>query len=532
GTLPETRRAVVDVIVPAGDASRVVATAALACELEPFDPMEQAILSAAGTGARDVRAGWTLDRDYPLTSEFLAVCHAWRSPGGERRIAVKGAPETVLELCRVTGAERQAALEQVEVASRRGLRLLAVAEAQWDPADWAADPREYACTWLGFVGLADPLRAGVTEAIAIARRAGVRVVMITGDYPGTALAIAREAGLETGSGVITGAEIAAMDAAALAQQVKHVNVYARVRPEQKLQLVTAYKAEGEVVAMTGDRVNDAPALKAAHIGVAMGRRGTDVARETAALVLLEDDFQSIVSALRLGRRIYENIRNAMRYLIAVHVPIAGMSFLPLVFGWPVFLFPVHVVFLEFVIDPACSIVFEAEDSEEGVMQRPPRDPREPLCSAQMLGVSLLLGISTLAAVCIASWWAAGQGLADGEMRSLGFAAIVFGNLALIHATRSRDRGLLRAGQRRNPALRWITGGTLVALAVSIYVPPIADIFRFASLSASALAIAATAGIAGVLWYEAYKVTAAPTRNYLICIRNKLDLNQISGAPFL
>jgi len=505
GTLTENRMAVVDTIAPGEDTARTLTAAALACELEPFDPMERAILSAAGERADGIRRAWALDRDYPMSGEFLAVCHAWSSPAGERRVAIKGAPETVLALCRLDGTAIRSAMDQVERASERGLRLLAVAEAQWDRPRWAEDPREYPFTWLGFVALADPLRAGVPEAIALCRSAGVRVVMITGDYPGTALAIARQAGIAADGGVLTGAEIAAMEAAALARAVRHINIFARIRPEQKLQLITAYKADGEVVAMTGDGVNDAPALKAAHIGVAMGKRGTDVAREASALVLLEDDFNSIVLAVRLGRRIYENIRNAMRYIIAVHVPTVGMSFLPLVFGWPVFLFPVHIVFLEFVIDPACSIVFEAEKNEEGVMQRPPRDPAEPLFSLQMLGVSTLLGASVLAAVFLAYWWAVGNGLPEGEVRSLGFAAIVFGNLAMIHVTRSRDRTITDALRRPNPALWWITAGTLAALAASIYLPPVADIFRFAPLPARPLAAAAAAGVAGALWYEAYKL---------------------------
>ncbi len=504
GTLTENRMALVDTIAADGDAARVVEAAALACELEPFDPMERAILAAAGERAAALRRSWTLDRDYPFTSEFLAVCHAWRSPSGERRVAVKGAAETVMGLCALDGKARAAAVADMQRAAERGLRLLAVAEAGWAEPEWPADPRQYAFRWLGFVALADPLRAGVPEAVALCRGAGIRVVMITGDYPGTALAIARHAGIDTGAGVLTGVDIAAMDAAALAQAVRRVNVFARIRPEQKLQLISAYKADGEVVAMTGDGVNDAPALKAAHIGVAMGRRGTDVAREASALVLLEDDFQSIVKAIRLGRRIYENIRNAMRYILAVHVPIAGMSFLPLVFGWPVFLYPVHVVFLEFVIDPACSIVFEAEKNEESAMRRPPRDPREPLFSLQMLGVSLLLGASVLATVCLAYGWAVGNGLAGAEAGSFGFAAIVFGNLAMIHATRFRDRLFLDALRSPNPALWWITGGTLAALGLSIYVPPVADVFRFAPLAPGYLALAAAAGITGVLWYEVYK----------------------------
>ena len=504
GTLTENRMALADVIAAPDLRERVLEAAALACELEPFDPMERAILAAAGERAAALRRSWTLEHDYPFNSDFLAVCHGWRSPTGERRVVVKGAAETVIELCALDVAARAAALAQMAGAAERGLRLLAVAEAQWAEPEWAADPRRYAFRWLGFVALADPLRAGVPEAVAQCRRAGIRIVMITGDYPGTALAIARQAGIDTGGGALTGTEIAALDAAALAQAVRRVNVFARIRPEQKLQLITAYKTDGEVVAMTGDGVNDAPALKAAHIGVAMGKRGTDVARESAVLVLLDDDFGSIVHAIRMGRRIYENIRNAMRYILAVHVPIAGMSLLPLVFGWPVFLTPVHIVFLEFVIDPACSIAFEAETSEEGAMKRPPRDPREPLFSLQMLGVSLALGASVLAAVCLAYWWAIERGLPVGEVRSIGFAAIVFGNLAMIHATRSRDRVFFAALRNPNPALWWITGGTLAALAACIYIPLIGDLFRFAPLSAGYAALSAAAGIAGVLWYEAYK----------------------------
>ena len=492
GTLTENRMSVVDTPQP------LIDLAALASELEPFDAMDKAIVLSCSEQALQQRRTWILEKDYGMREGFLAMCHAWRVPGAQQlRVAVKGAPETVLALCR-----RNDLLDALGPMAERGWRVLGVAQAEADAA--ADDPAGYAWRWAGFVALADPLRASVPAAVALCRRAGIRVVMITGDFPGTALNIARQAGLDAGQ-ALTGAQVAAMDDGALALAVKRTSVFARVRPGEKLRLVQAYRAAGEIVAMTGDGVNDAPALKAAHIGVAMGRRGTDVAREAAALVLLEDDFGSIVDTVRLGRRIYENIRNAMRYLVSVHVPIAGISFLPLAFGWPLVLYPVHVVFLEFVIDPACSVVFEAESSERGAMERPPRDPRAALFGARMLATSLLLGATLLAAVFAAYAWAVAAGHSDAEARAVAFAAIVFGNLALILVNRSHERLALETLREPNPALWWVVGAALGALALALYLPAASAIFRFAPLGAADLGVAALAGVAGVAWYEVAKL---------------------------
>jgi Ca2+-transporting ATPase len=498
GTLTENRMRVSDTAQDAID------VAALACELEPFDPMDRAVIEAAGEAALAARRDWRLERDYPLTDDFLAVCHAWRTPQGRLRVALKGAPETVLRLCgRADGAV------PLDQAAARGQRLLGVAEADWDGAP-LDDPARYPFRWVGFLGLSDPLRAEVPEAVAQCRRAGIRVVMITGDYPGTARHIAARAGLRADA-VLTGSDIAAMDAAALAAAVQRVDVFARVRPEQKLRLVQAYRTNGEVVAMTGDGVNDAPALKAAHIGVAMGGRGTDVAREAAALVLLEDDFGSIVRTVRLGRRIYENIRNAMRYIVSVHVPTAGMAFLPLVIGGPLFLYPVHVVFLEFVIDPACTLIYEAEDSEAGAMERPPRPPAQRLFDLPMLGLSLLLGATMLAGVLAVYWWSFASGRSDETTRAAAFAAIVLGNIALIVVTRSRSRTLLATLREPNAAFWWIVAGALAALAAALYAPPAAALFRFAPLAPAELGTALLGGLGGVLWYEVLKVARRAPR---------------------
>ena len=488
----------------------LMTAAALACEVDPFDPMERAILAAAGEIAPEVtglRRTWRLEADYPLHPGFLAICHGWGSPKGEQRVAMKGAPETVLALCALDAEARAAAMKEVALAAERGLRLLAVANTEWH-TDWLTEPTQYPFRWLGFVALADPLRASVPTAVAECRRAGIRVVMITGDHPGTALAIARQAGIAVTNGALTGAAISIMSDAALADAAKQVQVYARITPDQKLRLVRAYKADGEVVAMTGDGVNDAPALKAAHIGVAMGLRGTDVAREASSLVLINDDFGAIVETVRLGRRIYRNIRNAMCYIIAVHVPTVGMAFLPLAFGWPLLLFPVHVVFLEFIIDPACSIVFEAETGDADAMTQPPRDPAQPLFDARTVGASLLAGVAVLLPVCLAYGWSLMQGRSEGEARALGFAAIVFGNLALIFLHRGDGKGrgqgmgkgksLTMMFTQPNPALWWIVLGTLMALGASLYVAPVAELFRFAPLAPGALLMALLTGGAGVV----------------------------------
>jgi P-type Ca2+ transporter type 2C len=492
--------------------SRLLEIAALACEPDPFDPMERAILEAArdtAPAAAHLRSEWRLDKDYPLTPSFLAVCHAWRSPSGVARIALKGAPETVLALCGLEEAERDRVLAEASRVATRGVRLLGVAEAQWNAGPFADEPTAYHYEWRGLVALADPLRRSVPAALDECKSAGIRVAMITGDYPATALAIAREAGLSIARGVISGAELDSMDEGERARVAREVNVFARIAPEQKLKLVNALKRSGEIVAMTGDGVNDAPALKAAHIGIAMGRRGTDVAREAAALVLTDDDFGAIVATIRRGRRIYQNIRNAMRYLISVHIPIAGMSFLPVAFGWPLLILPLHVVFLEFVIDPACSIGFEAEDGGDDVMKQAPRDPASPLFDRALFASSVAGGSALLGAVLLAYWWALESGYAERIARSIGFAAIVIGNLAMIFAVAPGQRAFIGAAHGRG-VLRWIAAGALIALTIVMYVPAVADVFRVAPLAPPQLAVAIGAGLAGVLLIEVMR-RRAPRR---------------------
>ena len=357
---------------------------------------------------------------------------------------------------------------------------------------------------LGLVGLADPIRPAVPAAIGECYAAGIRVVMITGDYPLTAQSIAAEIGLLPRDRVITGPELDGMTDAELQERVNIVNVFARVVPEQKLRLVQALKANGHVVAMTGDGVNDAPALKAANIGIAMGGRGTDVARESAALVLLDDDFSSIVGAVRMGRRIFDNMKKAMAYILAIHVPIAGMSLIPVLFNWPLVLMPVHIVFLELIIDPACSTAFESEQEEPNVMRRHPRNPREPIFGLRTIVTALLQGASALLIVAAVFFFALRQGQTESHARALAFTTLIIANLALIWTNRSWTATIFQGLRLRNVALWWVTGGALTLLALVLAVPFLRELFRLSPLGSADLLLCVVAGLASILWFEAMK----------------------------
>jgi Ca2+-transporting ATPase len=458
-----------------------LATALAACERNAFDPMERAIHEAARRliPQRAARLdAMELAREYDLTPELLAVTHLWREPGSTQfEVAVKGAPETVIGLCKVDAGSRADLLRRVAGYAADGLRVLAVARGTHSGEAFPETPHAFQLELLGLVGLADPLRSDVPAALSECAQAGIRVVMITGDHPGTALAIAAQAGFDTSAGVLTGSELASLTDEELAPRTRLVNIYARAKPEHKLRLVRALQANGEIVAMTGDGVNDAPALRAAHIGVAMGGRGTDVAREAAALVLVNDDFGSLVAAVRLGRRIYSNIRHAMSYIVAVHAPLAGLGLLPVLFGWPLLFFPLHVLFLEFVIDPACAFVFEADAEAADIMKRKPRPPDERLFTAAMLKRSLTLGLVALL-LSATTYGIALQAMVEDEARALAFVSIVVANLALIFVSRSRSESLTTVFVKPNRIFWSIVALAIAALLVAIALPGPADAFRF------------------------------------------------------
>ena len=488
GDLPEAFHALLEV-------------ALLASETEPHDPMEQALHRLAAVhlaGTEHLHPQWALAREYELSPDLLAMSHLWRSTTQPHDVvASKGAPEAVAALCHLPDARRERIMAQAARLADRGLRVLGVARATHrTDQDWPGVQHDFAFEWVGLVGFADPLRPEVPEAMAQCRRAGIRVVMITGDHPRTARAIAKQAGI-SGEEVLTGEDLLRLDAGSLAHRAGAVNIFARVRPQQKLALIEALKANGEIVAMTGDGVNDAPALKAAHIGIAMGQRGTDVAREAASLVLLQDDFASIVQAIQAGRRTFANLRQAMVYTLAVHVPIVGLAMLPVLFGLPLVLAPLHIAFLELVIDPACSLVFEAEGSDPDLMHQPPRPSGAVLLTTTHVTQSLLQGGLVTAMVVGVYAGLLHVDMPGGMASTAAFVALVSANAALILPSRTARTDWRSLGAGLTAVSRWVLVCTLLALLAVTVIPWLARNFGFLPLTPLQWLAALAAGLAMV-----------------------------------
>jgi Ca2+-transporting ATPase len=459
------------------------------------DPMEQALQTLLPED--DARAPL---KTYSLSAELLAMGHAWPADRG-CLVTFKGAPETIAELCRLDQAQKDQLHAQLNAMAARGLRVLAAARAGLPegspPASLAALGTGADCNFMGLIGFADPLRESVPAALRECREAGIRVLMITGDYPATARAIGEQAGLPATAELLTGADIDRLSEDELASALARVSICARVSPRHKLRIVEALRRTGAVVGMTGDGVNDAPALRAAHIGIAMGGRGTDVAREASSLVLLDDDFSSIVTAVRLGRRIHDNLTKALAYIVAVHIPIAGLTLFPLLLGWPLLLGPLHIVFMELVVDPVCSIVFEAEPPERALMQRQPRDPRSPIFNRRLLAWSLSQGFATLVMLLALDTVLRALGTGEAEIRTVIFLGLVASNLVLLSVNRRFSAELTEIWLRSNPALWPVLSVLMVLLAAVIFTPALRVLFGFTLPAPAPLGLLAL-GSAGLL----------------------------------
>ena len=481
----------------------------LSSQVNPFDPMEKAINNIGESflqGTEHLHADWEMVKEYSLSKELLAMSRVFRSKSSNRLvIAAKGAPEAIFELCHLPANMQEKYTEAVQTMASEGLRVLGIAKSSIPESLLPELQHDFDFEFVGLIGLSDPFRSEVPQAIKECREAGIRVIMITGDYPVTAQNIAKEIGLQNYSECITGAELAEMNESVLSEKIKTVDIFARVVPEQKLKIVNALKRNNEIVAMTGDGVNDAPALKAANIGIAMGEKGTDVAREASELDLMDDNFGSIVEAIKMGRCIFDNLQKSLGYIFAIHVPIAGLSLIPvLLAGFPLILFPVHVVLLELIIDPACSVIFEAERAEKNVMSRPPRKINNRFFGRKNILISCFQGICILIATLGVYFVTLKMGYSIGEVKAMTFSTLIFANIATILTNRSWKSSIFTILRTPNKTVKWVIGGAVLFMLLVLTVPFLQRLFQFEPVCIWEVAITFAVGMSTMIWFEIYK----------------------------
>lgn len=477
----------------------------LSCEQDPFDPMEKAIVEVAKAAGADIGLLYQLENVHtiPFNSITKRMGNIYKYQDGKLYVAAKGSPDTILPLCNLTDEQENTIMSKVDHFASLGLRVLAFADTVTDKLNEDLD--DYTLEFKCLIGLQDPPKEGVKEAIKICKTAGVRVVMITGDYSKTAMAIAKEIGLKFKDKAITGEDIDSMTDEELCEAVKSCDIFSRVIPEHKMRIVKALKNNGEIVAMTGDGVNDAPALKNADIGIAMGKRGTEVAKEAADMVLMDDDFTSIVHSLKDGRRIFDNIRKAIVYIMVIHIPIASLALFSPIFNLPQILLPVHIVLLELILDPTCSIVFEGEEAEPHIMEQPPRSPDEPLLT-RALGIKVVLqGAALFLATFVPFHYLVDSGFSVNYARSFALMSLIVGNVILVLVNRSNTQYLTHIfREKQNNARFWINGIALAMAFGIIYIPWLRPLFKTEALDGKMLFFAILNGILSIIWWELVK----------------------------
>ena len=481
----------------------------LSSQVNPFDPMEKAIINIGDRflkNSEHIHADWIMEKEYPLSKDLLAMSRVFSNTGTkERVIAVKGAPEAIFDLCHLNGETISHFEKAVTEMASEGLRVIGVARASLASGTLPSLQHDFDLEFVGLIGLSDPIRENVPDAVKECYNAGIRIIMITGDYPVTAINIGKEIGIKNPELVITGSQLKDMTEDDLCERIKTINIFARVVPEQKLKIVNALKKNREIVAMTGDGINDAPALKASNIGIAMGEKGTDVAREASSLVLMDDNFASIVGAVKMGRKIFDNLQKALGYIFAIHVPIAGLSLIPVLFAdLPLILWPVHIVFLELIIDPACTMIFEAEKEEENVMSRPPKDINEPFFGAKKILLSCTQGIGILIISLLVYFIGLKMGYSEKSVRTLTFVTLIVSNIAVILSNRSWTSGFFKIISTPNKAVTWIVGGAFIFLILTLNIPFLLDLFQFEKIGYLEFLVCIVAGFLSITWFEIYK----------------------------
>lgn len=476
----------------------------LSCEKDPYDPMEKAILEAANLSQLETLYKYDLSKKIAFDSKTKRMANIYIKDN-KYYVAVKGSAETVLGLCNLDKQTMDEINIEIDKMASNGLRVLALADCTSEEV--YEDLECYELTFKGLVGLQDPPKEGVEEAIKLCKKAGIRVVMITGDYSKTAMAIGEEIGLKFTDKVIVGNEIDSLSENELCEVVKSCDVFSRVIPEQKMKIVKALKKNGEIVAMTGDGVNDAPALKSADIGIAMGKRGTEVAKEAADMILMDDNFTTIVKSVKDGRRVYDNIRKAMVYILIIHIPIAAMAMFAPLFNLPPLLLPMHIMLLELIIDPTCSIVFEGEPAEANIMENHPRPPQEPLLTRNLTIKVVLQGIIMFLAAFMPFHYMIDLGISSEYARSFSLITFIVANVTLVLVNRSNTELLYHLIKEKGSKVRLIVNSmALIMVFAIVYIPILNGFFRTEKIGIYPLIIAIVLGFISTGWWEIVKIT--------------------------
>ncbi|WP_027636612.1 cation-translocating P-type ATPase [Clostridium butyricum] len=476
----------------------------LSCEKDPYDPMEKAILEAANLSQLETVYKYDLSKKIAFDSKTKRMANIYIKDN-KYYVAVKGSAETVLGLCNLDKQTMDEINIEIDKMASNGLRVLALADCTSEEV--YEDLECYELTFKGLVGLQDPPKEGVEEAIKLCKKAGIRVVMITGDYSKTAMAIGEEIGLKFTDKVIVGNEIDSLSENELCEVVKSCDVFSRVIPEQKMKIVKALKKNGEIVAMTGDGVNDAPALKSADIGIAMGQRGTEVAKEAADMILMDDNFTTIVKSVKDGRRVYDNIRKAMVYILIIHIPIAAMAMFAPLFNLPPLLLPMHIMLLELIIDPTCSIVFEGEPAEANIMENHPRSPQEPLLTRSLTIKVVLQGIIMFLAAFMPFHYMIDLGISSEYARSFSLITFIVANVTLVLVNRSNTELLYHLIKEKGSKVRLIVNSmALIMVFAIVYIPILNGFFRTEKIGIYPLIIAIVLGFISTGWWEIVKIT--------------------------
>jgi len=479
----------------------------------PFDPMEKTLHQIYEKTTRDdQRKQYELFHEYPLEGKPPMMTHLFRNDAGNRIIAAKGAPEAILAVSSLDEAEKEKLRALYKAFGKEGFRVLGVAKSVFPTNDFPEKQQDFEFDFLGFVVFYDPPKKGIENVFKKIYDAGIQVKVITGDNADTTASIAAQAGIVNTSEGLNGSDLATYSEDQLMSVAERTVLFTRMFPEAKLAVINALKKKGEVVAMLGDGVNDGPALKAAHIGVAMGNKGTEIAKAAAALVITNDDLDKLVLGIAAGRRIYANIKKAIQYIISIHIPIILTVSLPLFLGWlyPQIFSPVHVIFMELVMGPTCSIVYESEPMEKNTMQKPPRSLGDTFLNIKELAISIIQGLAITAGVLFAYQWAVQNGGSEENTRTMVFTTLIFANILLSLVNRSFYYSVIESFKYKNILFPIVIGVTLILLFSILYVQPFARFFDVTALDASELGMSIAIASVSVLWFELYKFVKRKT----------------------